>query len=433
MAENEKVMKENTASKEPPGGRWMIVVVGMIIQLCLGAIYAYGAVRIYIVDYFKSIGLTPTALDMTWPFIIFLGVFAITMPLAGPYIQKMGPKKVCMIGGALCGLGWFAASYASSPFMLIPLYALIGGVGVGIAYGVAIATSAQWFPDKRGLAVGLTVLGFGLSSALITYSTKYMVATMHMPIMDVLKVFGVAFFVITILLSLYLRFPPAGWKPAGWTPPAPVAGAAPKVDFMRNEMIKTKTFYGLWLCYTIGALAGLTAIGISGPVGQEVMKNSGMAAADITGLVFTLVLPFAIFNGFGRPVFGSLTDKLTPRNTAIITYVLILAACLLMYAFYSSVWVYIICFCILWGCLGGWLAIAPTATASYFGMKDNAKNYGLVFTAYGAGAIIGGIISAYAKDILGAYKPFFLIVAVLAVIGLVLAFVLMKPPVKKTE
>jgi MFS family permease len=148
-------------------------------------------------------------------------------------------------------------------------------------------------------------------------------------------------------------------------------------------------------------------------------------------LVFALILPFAIFNGAGRPIFGALTDKLSPKNTAIISYVLIIVACLVMYTGYSSVWAYIICFSLLWGCLGGWLAIAPTATASYFGMKDNSKNYGLVFTAYGAGAIIGGIVSAQAKDILGAFQPFFLIVAGLSVIGIIVAFALMKPPVAK--
>ncbi len=464
-------MAENVASQEPPGGRWMIVVVGIIIQLCLGAIYAYGAVRGDISNYFKALmgiailtakGVTfvgnplldpqvvafvkdatmkgPNALDMTWPFIIFLGVFALTMPLAGPYIQKMGPKKVGMIGGALCGLGWLAASYASSPTMLIPLYAVIGGLGVGIAYGVPIACSAQWFPDKRGLAVGLTVLGFGFSSALISYATLFMKSAGYQ-IMNILQVYGIAFIIITIVASMYLRFPPAGWKPAGWSPPTPVAGAAQKIDFMRNEMTKTGTFKGLWLCYTIGALAGLTAIGIVGPVGKEVMTNAGMSAAASTTLVFQLILPFAICNGLGRPIFGTLTDKLTPKNAAIVTFVGIIVACLLMYMSYSSVMAFIVSFCLLWGCLGAWLAIAPTATATYFGMKDNAKNYGLVFTAYGVGAVVGGIVSAEiaatttaakGATFLDAYRPFFLVVAVLAVLGVVIAFMLLKPPVKNT-
>lgn len=425
----------------------MIVIVGIIIQLCLGAIYAYGAVRGDISNYFKTIMAIsdpatkgPSAFDMTWPFIIFLAVFALTMPLAGPYIQKMGPKKVGMIGGALCGLGWLAASYASSPTMLIPLYAVIGGLGVGIAYGVPITCSAQWFPDKRGLAVGLTVLGFGFSSALISYATLYLKGT-GMQIMNILQIYGIIFIIVCIVASMYLRFPPAGWKPAGWTPPAPKPGAAVKADFMRSEMTKTGTFKGLWLCYVIGALAGLTAIGIVGPVGKEVMTNAGMTAAASTALTFQLILPFAICNGLGRPVFGTLTDKLTPKNAAILTYVLIIVACLLMYTSYSSISVFVVAFCLLWGSLGAWLAIAPTATASYFGMKDNAKNYGLVFTAYGVGAVVGGLIAAQiaatTKAVAGAtfleaYRPFFLVVAALAVVGIVVAFMLMKPPVKQT-
>lgn len=441
-------MAENVTNGEPPGGRWMIVVIGIIIQLCLGAIYAYGAVRGDISGYFKTIMAIsdpatkgPSALDMTWPFIIFLLIFAITMPLAGPYIGKMGPKKVGMIGGALCGLGWLAASFATSSTMLIPLYAVIGGLGVGIAYNVPIQCSAQWFPDKRGLAVGLTVLGFGFSSALISYATLFLKGAGY-TIMPILKVYGIAFIIITIVASMFLRFPPAGWKPAGWAPPTPVAGAAQKVDFMRNEMTKTGTFKGLWLCYTIGALAGLTAIGIVGPVGKEVMTNAGMKAAEITTLTFQLILPFAICNGLGRPIFGTLTDKLTPKNAAILTFVGIIVACLLMFTSYSSVTAFIVAFCLLWGCLGAWLAIAPAATAIYFGMKDNAKNYGLMFTAYGIGAVIGGVVSAEiaattvvpaGATYLDAYRQFFLVVAVLAAIGIVIAYTMMKPPVKHTS
>jgi len=408
-------------------GRWLMVIVGLVIQLCLGAIYAYGVVRVPITAYFKTLGLSPTAMDMTWPFIVFLLLFALAMPLTGPYIQKMGPKKVGMIGGALVGVGWFAASYAQSPLMLIPLYGIIGGLGVGIAYGCPIAVSAAWFPDKRGLAVGLTVLGFGFSSALITQINKFLLAG-GTGIMDIMKMFGVAFLIITIVFSLLLAFPPSGWCPRGWKPPAPKAGAVPMANLTRSEMTKTKTFVGLWLCYTIGALAGLTAIGIAGPVGQDMLKNAGYAPAAATALITTLIIPFALANGVGRPIFGTLTDKLNPRNTALITYVLILVACLLLYTNYTSETAYEIGFFLLWGCLGGWLAIGPTATASYFGTKDYARNYGLVFTAYGAGAVIGGIVSAQAKDLLGAYQPFFLIVAALAVLGMVVAFVLMKPP-----
>ncbi|RQW81248.1 MAG: MFS transporter [Methanothrix sp.] len=425
MADNIKVLGMPAES-----GRWVLVIVGMVIQLCLGAIYAYGVIRVPLTAYYKSLGLTASAMDMTWPFIVFLLLFALTMPLAGPYIQKMGPKKVCMAGGALVGIGWIAASFATSPLMLAILYGIIGGVGVGIAYGCPIAVSAQWFPDKRGLAVGLTVLGFGFSAALIAPISDFLVAN-YGGVMSALKIFGIAFFIITVVLSQLLVFPPAGWCPAGWTAPAPKPGAAAKVDFMRSEMQKNPSFYGLWLCYTIGSLAGLTAIGIAKPVGLEV-AGAAMTAAAAGALMTSLTFPFALCNGLGRPIFGTLTDKLTPKNTAIVTYVLIIVACLLLYTNYTSVPIYTISFALLWGCLGGWLAIAPTATASFFGMKDYAKNYGLVFTAYGIGAAIGGIVSAQAKDLMGGYQPFFLIVAGLAVIGIIVAFVLLKPPVKRS-
>ena len=182
-------------------------------------------------------------MDMTWPFIVFLLLFALTMPLAGPYIQKMGPKKVATVAEPFVGMGWIAASFASSPIMLAILYGIIGGVGVGIAYGCPIAVSAQWFPDKRGLAVGLTVLGFGFSAALIAPISDLLVAN-YGGVMSALKIFGIAFLIITVVLSQLLMVPPVGWCPTGWKAPAPKPGAAAKVDFMRSEMTKNKTFYG---------------------------------------------------------------------------------------------------------------------------------------------------------------------------------------------
>ena len=428
MANNIKVL-----GMPPELGRWLLVIVGMIIHLCLGAVHAYGVIRVPLLAHFKSIGLSPNTMDMTWPYIIFLMSFALTMPLASPYIQKIGPRKVAMIGGVLVGLGWFAASYATSPMTLAMLYGVIGGIGVGIAYGVPITVSAAWFPDKRGLAVGLTVLGFGFSSALILQINKFLAAC-GMEIMDVLKLFGVAFLIITVALSMLMTFPPTGWRPAGWNPPARNAGPSIKHDFMLNEMIKTNTFYGLWLCYVIGTLAGLTAIAIAGPVGHDMLVGAGIVdAATRTNIITNLIVPFAIFNGGARPIFGDLTDKLGPRNMAIITYVFTIVACLLIYTNYTSQMAYTIGFTILWGCLGGWLAIAPTATASYFGTKDYARNYGLVFTAYGIGSLIGGVVSAQIKDIMGAFQPFFLVVATLALIGIIVAFMLLKPSALPTS
>jgi MFS family permease len=161
------------------------------------------------------------------------------------------------------------------------------------------------------------------------------------------------------------------------------------------------------------------AIGIAKPVGIDVGVEAGLATM--------LVGVFAIFNGFGRPVFGVLTDKLTPRNTAMISFVLIAFASLLIWQF-ASVPVYILAFIILWGCLGGWLAIAPTATGSYFGTGDYPRCYGVMFLAYGAGGIAGPQLAGFIKTTTGSYLGVFPYVLVLAVIGLVIAYALLKPP-----
>lgn len=413
-------------------GRWIFVLAGMIMNFCLGAIYAYSVIRVPLEAYYKSLGVVTSATNMLYPFIVFLAVFAITMPLAGPYIGKMGPKKVALIGGVLTGIGWFLASTVANPTSLALAYGIVGGLGVGIAYGVPIQVSSRWFPDRRGLAVGLTVLGFGFSAALIAPISDLLVKN-YGGILSTMRIFGIGFLIILVLLALLMEFPPDGWVPKGWIPPVPKTGAAPKVEFMRNEMTKTTTFYGLWICYTIGTLAGLMAIGVSKPVGLEVAATSGMEKVAAGALMTSLVIPFAACNGFGRPIFGSLVDKLNAKNAALISYVLIFLACLMLYMNPSNVGLYTLGFAVLWGCLGGWLAIAPTATANYFGIKDNARNYGLVFTAYGAGAIIGSLLAGRVKDIFGAYNNVFLIVAVLAVVGAIVAFFLLKPPVKKPE
>ncbi|MFH0897027.1 MAG: OFA family MFS transporter [Candidatus Bathyarchaeota archaeon] len=425
--EESEVMVDNVKlfGMEAEKGRWILVIVGMGIQLCLGAIYSYSILNVPLTNYFATLGLTVSATTMQWPYIIFLLVFALVMPLAGPYIERYGPKKVAMAGGLLTGLGWFLASLVTSPEVLAAVYGVIGGFGVGLAYGCPIAVSTRWFPDRRGLAVGLTVLGFGFSAALIGPLADYLTVN-YGGILSTFRIFGIAFLLIIMLLSTFLAFPPAGWRPAGWVPPTPKSGAVAKADFMRGEMVKTTSFFGLWVCYTIGTLAGLMAIGIAKPVGLDVAVSAGIVGAST--LITSLVIPFAACNGFGRPIFGSLTDKFKPRNTAMISFVLITVASLSLYAFPSSIIVYFASFAILWLCLGGWLAIGPTATASYFGTKDYARNYGLVFTAYGAGAVIGNLLAAQIKDIFGTYIRVFPLVAALAVAGLIVSYTLFKPP-----
>ncbi len=170
----------------------------------------------------KTLGQTVTANDILLPFSVFLAFFAIAMPLTGKYIEQYGPRNITIVGGVLTGLGWLLASFATSVPMLYIMYGIVGGIGVGIAYGVPVAVAARWFPDRRGLAVGLTVLGFGFSAFFTANIAGYLIGAYG--VMTTFRIFGIVFVILTILLALPLKFPKTGWVPVGWTPPAPKAG-----------------------------------------------------------------------------------------------------------------------------------------------------------------------------------------------------------------
>lgn len=396
-------------------GRWIFVVLGLLINICLGSVYSWSVFRKPLEELF-NIGATESGL----PFMFFLAFFAILMPFAGGPLDRYGPRIITMLGGALVGLGWILASFAPGITMLTISYGLIAGGGVGVVYGGPIALSTRWFPDKKGLAAGLTIMGFGLSP-FITAPLARMLIDLYGPL-QTFGILGALFFVLIILLAMPLKFPQPDWKPTGWTPSE---AAISIVDLETSKMLKTSTFYGLWSCYVIGTLSGLMAIGISSSVGQEIIKLDPVTAAIAISV-------FAVFNGIGRPLFGWLTDRLTPRYSAIISFIVIFLASIgMLNAGETEIVLYMLCFCCFWLCLGGWLAIAPTSTATFFGTKHHGKNYGVTFTAYGVGAISGTLISGRLRDIFGSYIYAFYPTAVLAIIGIAIAIFLLKQPKAK--
>lgn len=409
MSSDDKVFGMPAAS-----GRWIFVVLGLIMCVCLGAVYAYS---IFLAPVRKAFNVSASMANL--PFMVFLAFFAVTMFFGGRVMEKLGPRRLGIIGGIIVGLGWLLSSFTPNIWVLTLTYGVIAGSGVGLVYGCPVAMGAKWFPDKKGLAVGLTLAGFG-GSALITGK----LASVLIPsvgLSNTFLYFGIAFGIILVVLSLPFKFPATGWFPAGWKS---AAGAVVANDFTPGEMVKTSTFWGLFFCFLIGSIAGLMAIGISKPVGKEIINILDATAATLVGV-------FAIFNALGRPLFGFLTDKIAPRNATILNLILILVVSVIMIvAKAGDTLLYTLSFIGFWLCLGGWLAIAPTATAAFFGMKNYARNYGVVFFAYGVGAIIGGIISGQAKDVFGTYTYAFYPTAVLAVVGMVMAFVLLKAPQK---
>lgn len=418
MGYNQKMSQNSSQSLKLFGmdaekGRWIFVALGLAINICLGSIYSWSVFRLPLQRIFSA-----DATASLLPFVVFLAFFALLMPFAGGPLDKYGPRKLTVLGGIVVGIGWILGSRASDITTLTFAYGVIGGAGVGIAYNAPIGVSGRWFPDRRGLAVGLTVLGFGISPLITAPLANYLISSYG--VLSSLGYLGVAFLILIVIFGLPLRFPDAGWKPRGWTPQQ--AGAACE-ELNRSQMVRTRGFWGLWLGFFIGTLAGLMAIGISSPTGQEVFKLSASTAAVLTGI-------FAIFNGIGRPLFGHLVDRIGPRTTAMTSFVIIaVAAALLGFgAAPGATAIYVVGFCALWLCLGGWLAIAPACTAAFCGTKYYGPNYGLVFTAYGVGAIIGNLLAGRLRDIVGSYVAVFYPVAVLAVVGIIVAFVLIRQP-----
>jgi MFS family permease len=213
-----------------------------------------------------------------------------------------------------------------------------------------------------------------------------------------------------------MKLPPKGWHPthSAVTAPSTHPSSHPQ------NLFKSRSFYGLWICYAIGTLVGLSAIGISSPVGEEIIEINSTAAASSVSL-------FAVFNGISRPLFGWLSDRFKPHYVAILSYTLILIACVLMAnAQTGQVVTYLVAFCLFWFCLGGWLAMAPTITLRFFNPDHYAQNYGLVFTAYGVGALIGTLVTGHIRDVFGSYNYIFYPMAFLSIIGIILACLLLK-------
>jgi MFS family permease len=235
-----------------------------------------------------------------------------------------------MGGGLIVGLGWILSSFATSIGMLVLTYGVIAGAGVGLVYGCPVALGARWFPDRKGLAVGLMLAGFGgsalvtgrIASLLIGDIQAIPVEALARSLPRTFLSFGVAFAALLALLALPCRLPVAGWRPRGWQP---LAAATAGGDLDGRRMLATSTFWGLFLCYTIGCLAGLMAIGISKPVGSDVVKIASGTATSLVGV-------FALFNALGRPLFGWLADSLSPKAAAVVNLSIILAASLAMLA-----------------------------------------------------------------------------------------------------
>jgi OFA family oxalate/formate antiporter-like MFS transporter len=390
--------------------RWVVVVGAILIQLCLGAIYAWSA-------FTNKLNAAPYAFSKTQTQVIFfvgLASFAVVMALvAGRWQKKVGPRRVALTGGLVLGLGYVLAGLAGENFWGILLgVGLLGGAGIGLGYVCPIAALVKWFPDKKGLITGLAVAGFGFGALIwIKLTTGFKFGTLNLTpgwdglygagwtVNHVFLLYGVLFAAVVALGSLAMINPPEGWLPRGWTPATHQGVSSGQVNFTELEMVRTPQFWILFLTFTAGAMAGLMVIGVIGLFGEDALVGNGMAsgaAKIITGTAMGLF--FALMNGLGRIIWGTISEK-TGRKLAIV--LMSASQGLMMILFYfigGSEWGLYFGAAVIGFNFGGNFALFPAATADLFGNKNVGTNYPWVFMAYGVGGTLGPILGGLMGD-----------------------------------
>lgn len=400
-------------------GRWLLVLAGMAINLCLGSIFSWSVFVQPVKDFFTVEGFRVSENQALMPFSIFFAALSITMLFAGRAIEKFGPKRTCLAGGILTGLGWIISSFATSPDLLDLSFGILGGMGGGIAFSCTMAVAAKWFPDRSGLAAGLTVFGFGFSAFIVANVAGYLIPVYGL--VSTFRIIGIALMIVVSLLSSVLLFPPAGWTPAKGSLNKSKAQIAVR-QFTREEMVGTSSFYSLFICYFIGAFSGLAAIGISHEVGVEIIGfNPGQATLAV-GL-------FAVCNALGRPAFGLILDRFQPKVAAMLSFSLICISSLVLYfAGRNNIAVFIAAFSILWACYGGWVTISSASIAKFFGTVHYARCYGVAYLASGTAALAGPQLAGLIDAMTDSYIDFFPVLASFAVAGFLISHFTLKPP-----
>ncbi len=399
---NQHVSRQNNKYKFLK--RWGYVLLGIIIMMCLGTVYSYSVFRLSIEKIF-NVGATQSGM----PYMIALAFYAFFMFLTGRYLDKFNPRYIIIVGGLLVSLGWILSAYAPNIYVLTITYGLISGAGVGIVYGVPMTVVARWFPEKKGLAVGMVLIGFGLSPLITAPLARIFVEKYG--IMSTFQILGICFGVIIPILSFPFKYPSES-ELLSLKSVKHVKNSLNELNTLR--MIKSKSFKGLYINFIIGTTIGLMLIGSTSSVGIELIGLSPKKVAFLMAL-------FAIFNGIGRPTFGWFTDKLSSKKAMFLSYGLIISsAILILFANEGDVIIYTISFSIFWFNLGGWLAIAPASTFALYGTKHYNQNYGVVFTAYGIGAITGVVTSGMLIDMHRNYNYVFYYVIALCLMGILL-------------
>src|SRR5271165_4767107 len=394
--------------------RWWRVIGGLLMNIALGSLYAWS---VFVAPLEKEFGWKRAQTSTV--FTIAVVVFALTFIVAGRLQDKLGPFWISLTGAILVSLGFFLCSYTSSLTYLFICFGVIGGLGNGFGYATPIPVMAKWFPDKRGLAVGLAVGGYGAGSAIFgPLSASYLIPTFGWR--TTFQVLGVIFLVMTVIGSFLLKNPPAGYKPSGWAPAATSKAAATTYDFSPGEMLRTPTFYFMWVAYAFGCAAGLMVIS------QLVPFAKSVGIPSITLASLGLVVG-AVGNASGRILSGWMSDHLGRINVLRLMIGISMVAMPILYHVGGNVVALFVMLFIVYWCYGTQLSVNGAAAADFWGTKNAGINYGMLFTAWGVAGLLGGRIGGLLFDKYHNYQMAFYTAAVLAAVALVAELMARRP------
>src|SRR5467141_1882915 len=393
--------------------RWWIALAGILLQMALGAVYAWSVFRVPLAKQFNW-----TISEVTLTFTIAIMVLGFASFFGGLWLKRVGPRVVALTGGALYGLGVFLASFSYHGLWWLYLtYGVIGGIGLGFAYIVPISVLVKWFPDRRGLMTGIAVGGFG-AGALVTAP----VATRLIQSVGVLQTFaylGVAFLIVTVAAGYFMQNPPEGWTPKGWAPTAAQVSQRSSRDYTLGKALRTWQWWALWLLLFLNTSAGISVISQEAPLFQELAGVSAVIAAGMVGVA-------SIGNAFGRVFWAWASDSLTRRATFIVMF---LDQALLFFGLpeiNSAKALSVVAFLILM-CYGGGFGTMPAFTADYFGSGNVGPIYGLMLTAWGFASAFGPLLIAYMRQTTGSYRGALHVIAAIMAVSMLLPFVVHPP------
>lgn len=372
--------------------RWFIVTSAVGIHLSIGSVYAWSNFTTPLMEQFKW---TASQVQLTFSLaILFLGLSAAFL---GHFVEKHGPRKAGLLAAAFFGVGVFGSGFAvnigSLPLLYI-CYGVLGGIGLGVGYIAPVSTLVKWFPDRRGMATGLAIMGFGFAAAISS------------PIMDALIksvgtantffILGASYFIVMTVSSLYLEKPDEDWSPKGFKEKLASGKVTEDLSQMTaNEAIKTSRFYYLWIMLFINVTCGIAILSAAKPLAVESIGLSTAEAAALVGIL-------GLFNGLGRIGWAAASDYLGRPNTYTTFFVLQIILFSIL-PFTSVSILFQLMLVIIYTCYGGGFSAIPAYIGDLFGTKQLGAIHGYILTAWAAAGLAGPMFAAYIKDATGSY------------------------------